>query len=301
MIVSVNHCSIINLIMGSSYLPAYFAGDVVTHPNYRGMGIYSKLIDTNKAEIEKHGSALGYWQSSNPIVLASNIKRQNEPFPHPISYMVRIRDINLHLQKRPVENESVLRIGYSAYAAVNKIKTTITPEPKSRDDYTIEEINSFDERIDTFWNQVKCGYNFIMEKNRIYLNWRYSDHRGGDFVMRQAVKDGAVLGIIALQLTQLDGYLEGFVMDLLALPGRLDVVDVLLRDGCGYFDELGVNSVYYMIVDGHPYKEISKKNGFVDSRRKPYIGCQVYDAKNFEIMRSSSHDRIYFGYAETFR
>jgi GNAT superfamily N-acetyltransferase len=300
MIIGVNHCSLNNLIMGTSYLPAYFAGDVVTHPNYRGMGIYSKLIDTNAAYVEKNGFKFGYWLSSNPIVLSNNIKRRNEIFPHSISYMVRIRDIDLHLQKRPMENESILRLGYLAYAALNKIKTTLITELKSKENYITEEIKSFDERIDEFWENVKGGYSFILEKNHTYLNWRYCDPRGGDFAVRQVVKDGAVLGFIAIQLTRLDGYLEGFVMDLLALPGRLDVVDALLKDGCDYFDKLGVNAFYYMVVDGHPYQEISEKIGFVNSRRKPYIGCQVNDTENFEIMRSSSRDRIYFGYADTF-
>jgi hypothetical protein len=89
-------------------------------------------------------------------------------------------------------------------------------------------------------------------------------------------------------------------MDLLALHGRLDVAYALLREGCDYFDALGVNAVNYMVVEGHPYQEISKKNGFFDPRRRPYIGCRVYDAENFKIMGSSSRDRIYFGYAETY-
>ena len=300
-VVGVNHCSLMSIKMGNSKIPAFFAGDVVTHPNFRGMGIYSKLIDTNAAHTEKNGYKFGYWLSSNPIVLNSNIKRRNEIFPHSVSYLVRIRDIDLHIQMRPVENESILRFGYSALATLNKIKTNLVTEPIANENYAIDEIKSFDERIDTFWDTVNGSYNFIIEKNRAYLNWRYCDSRGGDFVVRQAVKGEVVLGIVAIQLTSYNGYQEGFVMDLLALPGRLDVADALLRNVCNYFDGLGVNAIYYMVIDGHPYQEISKKNGFVDSQRNPYIGCQLYDVENFKIMRSASRDRIYFGYAETFR
>lgn len=299
MIVGVNHNYINYLKMGTTNVLTYFTEDVVTHPKYRGMGIYSKIVDLNTEYFEKNEFKFGYWLSSNPIIIKDNIKRMRKTFPHPISYMVRIKDIGLHLQKRPEKHKSMLRLGYSALTTLNKIENTITAQHEPIGDYSIEEVKNFDERIDVFWDNVRGSYDFIFENNHEVLNWRYRDPRGGDFVVMEAVKDGVVLGFIALKLTRLDSYLEGFVMDLLALPGRLDVVYVLLREGCDYFDRLGVNAVYYMVVDGHPYQEISKKLEFVDSRRKPNIGCHVYDTKSFEVLRSSSPDRIYLGYAET--
>ena len=59
------------------------------------------------------------------------------------------------------------------------------------------------------WDDVKDGYNFILEKTSGYLNWRYLDPRGGEHVAFQAVDDSKALGVIVIQISRDDGYLEG--------------------------------------------------------------------------------------------
>jgi hypothetical protein len=213
--------------------------------------------------------------------------------------MVRIRDVGLHLKNRPMKNARIIRFGYSTLKILNRIRNAPMPSLKPKNDFTITEIKSFDERIDVFWDKIKDGYNFILEKNRSYLNWRYCGPRAGNNVVMQAEKDGEILGFIALELVRDGEYKEGFVTDLLALPGRLDVVDSLLRDACKYFDGLGINTVYLMTVKKHPYQGLSNRNGFIDSRKMPTIGCKITDKEVFEVLRDSSPTYIYLSYGDT--
>ncbi len=54
-----------------------------------------------------------------------------------------------------------------------------------------------------------------------YLNWRYSDRRGGDYILKEAIEGERALGYVVLRV---NGYQEkypvGYIVDLLALPGR---------------------------------------------------------------------------------
>ena len=73
----------------------------------------------------------------------------------------------------------------------------------------------------------------------------------------QAVYGGEILGYAVIGLTEEGGYTEGLIEDLIALKDRVDVADALLDYACEYFDDRGVNTVYYQVVEGHPYQDLS--------------------------------------------
>jgi hypothetical protein len=60
-------------------------------------------------------------------------------------------------------------------------------------------------------------------------------------------------------------------MELMALPGRLDVVDELLKQVVAYFDLQGVNIVNILASEGHSYQRTLNRNGFLNSRVEPYV------------------------------
>ena len=101
-----------------------------------------------------------------------------------------------------------------------------------------EDISEYDERINTFWQNTRNDYHFIIEKNREYLNWRYCDLRSnlkGRYFVKQAEQNGEILGFIVIETRRKEDYSEGYIVDLLALPDRVDVVRKLLLDACLFF------------------------------------------------------------------
>ena len=127
----------------------------------------------------------------------------------------------------------------------------------------ISDIKYFDERIVEFWNRVKGNYDFIVERTREYLNLRYCDLRGGSYRVRLAADGEQVLGFSVLRVNRLKEYHEGYVVDFLALPERLDVAWLLADNAVAQLYEEGVNVARYQVIKGHPYEVIFKKTRFL--------------------------------------
>ncbi len=299
-IVGAQHNILFNIKMISSIIPCSYGCDVATHPDYMGLGVYSNLSEFRyKIQREKNIN-FSYSQSRNPIILKKWETQNRVQFPHHISYMVRIKDINLHLKRRTVKNPIITRIGYSMKKTFNALKMIPSSRQDHLKDYTILEAKRFDHGDDVLWMKIRERYNFIPEKDSVNLNWRYGNAHAGNYIIKKAVKGDEILGFIVIEVRSDDGYNEGFIVDLLALPDRLDVACALLEDACRFLDGLDVNVVYYMVVKGHPYYRLSGNFGYIDSGRTPNVVCRFLDLeKEFEVLRSSSPDTIYFSYSNS--
>ena len=65
------------------------------------------------------------------------------------------------------------------------------------------------------------------------------------------------MGYSVLKINRLrEDYPIGYIVDLLALPDRLEVARVLISDAVRYFDERNINIVNCLTVKGHPYTSL---------------------------------------------
>ena len=140
-------------------------------------------------------------------------------------------------------------------------------------------------RADTFWDEVKDHYDFIVDRTREHLNWNYCDPRGGDFTVKLAEEDGRMLGYIVLRMDDGGVYPKGEVIDLLTVPGRMDVADVLLVEATRIFDENGINMCSSMLLEGHPYEKVFERHGFLNSRRKKHVHYSCYNMDDESVKR----------------
>jgi len=245
-------------------------GDVAVHPDYRNTGVWKKMIDFRGELRAKTGVRLNYFMTGNPVVVKS-ISKTRPQFPHSLTNLVRIRDIDHHMRSIPTEKATFVRFGFRALKLTNRARYSLSRR-KLWHDIDIVEVNSFDDKTDEFWRQVSGGYSFIAERSCTYLNWMYCDPRGGNFAIRQAVESGRIVGYVVLSINKYRGdYPVGFVVDLLTLPDRLDVAEMLATSAGEYFDERGVNIVNYLVIKGHPYSGLFRRLGFLDSRVKFHL------------------------------
>ncbi len=300
-IVGVGHRITFNLKIGENVIPCQIGPDFCTHPEYRGKGIHTRILELiQKLRVESNIKFM-YSTSGNKIIL--NIwdkkRRGDTRFPFEVPVMVRINDLETHFKNRAQKNSTVLKLGFFSFNIINRIRNFFYFKTKINNDFTIKEITKFNDDLDIFWEKVKNDYKFILELNSTHLNWRYCDDRSGKYLIKQAMIGKDVLGFIVLEITDVNNYKEGYIMELLALKGRLDVVDSLLLDACKYFNQLDINTIYYETVENHPYQRLAIKNGFINSYKTTYINCQLLNAeKEFEILKSSHPNQVYFNYGE---
>ena len=128
-----------------------------------------------------------------------------------------------------------------------------------RPTWSISRIARFDDRIDAFCDAATRPFALVHKRTATSLNWRYCDPRSGRFTTWLAEEHGTVLGYIVLIIKRQTGY----IADLLALPGRLDVVHSLVRRAIGALKDGGALTMRCRIPAAHPYTGALRLHGLM--------------------------------------
>jgi len=199
------------------------------------------------------------------------------------------------------EHDWLKKYGFHLVNFFNKISNTFRVTGTSERTFYISEIRSFDDRVNIFWDEIKDHYDFIVERDRDYLNWRYCDPRGGDYVVKQAEDNGRVLGYSILRVNKYKkDYPIGYIVDLLTLPGRLDVADALVAEANKYFDSHNINIIKYLLIRNHPYEKILRKYEFVKSPSKIDLFLKPHDKIDAELnkLKKVTLKKLHFVYGD---
>lgn len=299
-IIGINHAIPIRIKIGDLIFLCAYAGDTVVDEKYRGRGIYDNLVEYKNELLKLEDIKFVYMVTMNPILIKKYLYTRF-PFPHRILNLVRIRDIDLQLHKMPVKNSWAVKLGYTSIKLFNELRNALISSNYKEHDLNILKIDRFDQRMDEFWERVSKRYEFIVERSRKYLNWRYCDPRGGEFDIRQAEDgDGHILGYCVLRINRyIQDYPIGYIVDLLTLSDRPEIADSLVSDAVCYFDDENVNIVNYLIVRGYPYEGIFMRHGFLNSRIKVQLFYNDLGMGNELVkLKEGSPNKAYFSYGD---
>jgi hypothetical protein len=240
--------------------------DAAVDPRYRERGLYGAILDHAREGSQETDFGLAFWYSTNPRTRRRSSVRQPKSLANPIEVLrkpYRARAIVARRRERyggrmpaPL---AVLRI------ELERAFHRLRHRPywrRAGGDWSITTLERFDERIGGFFDEAARSFDFAVVRTRDYLNWRYFDPAAARFTVRAAEEEGKLLGYLALKITE--G--EGCIADLLALPGRTEVVRSLVEDALGCFREAGVERVTCWMISRHPYNGILRRYGFIDSR-----------------------------------
>jgi hypothetical protein len=99
--------------------------------------------------------------------------------------------------------------------------------PAARVNADVRPVSRFDDRHDELWEQVKGSYRCAVVRDSSYLNWKYVDQPGQQYLRLEARASGQLLWVVVLLVCEPDSlypYRRAFVADLVA---PLDEPDVL--------------------------------------------------------------------------
>jgi hypothetical protein len=270
-IIGVAHSFPLMIKVGDRVQFCTFGGDTGVHPDFRRLSIHTKIAKDNMELKKEAGSQYHFIGTSNPI-LVRQFSKTRQLFPYPMMILARIQNVQLHLRINPVERVWLVRLGFQIMNLFNDIENIFRPSKLYKENFHLSEINSFDDRINEFWNHISEHYSFIVERKQHHMNWKYCDPRGGDYLVKIAEEEGHILGYSVLRINRYDkDYPVGYVVDMLAIPERLDVVEALIVDAISYFNSHNINIIISLVVKKHAYEKIFKKHRFLDSKRKPNI------------------------------
>lgn len=238
--------------------------DLGVHPDFRGQGIFSNILESLYKNSLNSNIQLSYAEESNPIVIKKWKKYNAALHPNRIIKYFWIRD----LVKFKENNKS---IDLSLYKDLQEHNFYFN-ERKFDESWNIIEIDRFEKNIDLFWNKASKSFDYILKRDQYFLNWRYCDPRGGSFIKKVAVESGEIIGFIVYRFnTWFDDYPKGLIYDFLTLPNRNDVAKSLLYDAIKYFSDVNVYEINYWAVEESPYNKIFEELGFVDLNQNIYL------------------------------
>jgi hypothetical protein len=298
-IVGCNHYLPLKIKIGNNVYLSTQGLDVAVHSDFRRMALFNKMMDLGIKMRKEYGSQFHYYMTWN-LKLKKQLSMYYHRFPHHARRLFRIHDVELQLRKHPMQFSFIYRYGSHLLKLTNKCRNALQPYRPPSYDFDIEKIFHFDERIEGFWEKIKEHYHFIVERSRDYLNWRYCDPRGGDYLVKIAQTDAKILGYMVLRTDrhQLD-YAIGYIVDLLTLPNRIDVATALVENAISYFDGHHINMILCMLMKNHPYEAILKRNGFITKRERiPLFYKDYTEVKELERREIHSPSRIHLVYGD---
>ena len=242
--------------------PVREGADSSTHPDYQGRGFSRPRQAYTNAHV-KPAFALTFSLFTNPIAIHTNARLDAQRLGNGIRTFT--------YQQHPFRifrGSGVMGLLRAPARSARTIALTVLQRVRHRQKrlqnvtWKVVTAERFDERVNAFFDEAARPFEFIQVRDENFLNWRYTDPRSGDSTIRIAEEQGTILGYAVLHVRQDRGH----IMDLLTLPGRLDVVQSLVTDGLEQFRASGVESVHCWMATSHPYNDVLKGLGFVVSR-----------------------------------
>lgn len=131
---------------------------------------------------------------------------------------------------------------------------------------TIEILQSLPDDWDDFWNNAGLFYDFIFERNREALNWRF--FRNPNKFKFYVLKDNnRIVGYMVSRIINDEDIKRFIIADYLFLPGYEDHFKVLLLKSFEDALRVGANLISCWCVIGSRYAEILKTFGFVKRKK----------------------------------
>ncbi len=295
-IIGCDHNVLSKVKIGEGIFRCSYGCDGAVDQDFRRRGIFTSIRRLLSVLREKQSVQFFYTDTINPIV-AKVLSRVEERFPHVVQDLCWMRDVRMHFLLNPHKNAWLMMFGLGAARLLNRVRGSSRSDRRNQD-LRIEKIPTFTNRIDEFWDEVSGHYSFITQRSKEWLNWRYCNMtaRGLENTISQVEENGKIAGYSVLKIYRdRENYAFAEIADLLALPNRPDVADALVIDAIGYCETNGVNICNALVVKGHPYEDILKRRGFVNTRRKRHI-FYLHRGIDEEIQKfmASSPSKVYF-------
>jgi hypothetical protein len=133
------------------------------------------------------------------------------------------------------------------------------------DGVVVKEIHSFDDRFDRFWEKVKQTQNVWICRTSQFLNWRYIHSPLSKYWIYEVEGETTreILGYVVISEGERFGLRLGLIIDLVVLPGRIDIASILVRRGIDCLQEIKADAVGCLMLKHQPVVRALKENGML--------------------------------------
>jgi hypothetical protein len=247
--------------------------DAVIHPDYRSQGIFIRLARKVLTDIRRDEFKMAYSFGLGSRILTMKIPWASHEEGAVSELRARSFEVPMRLVKiLNVERMVKISFGSDFLPRITELGSrwlmrgfgTYTSFASTANYAKLRRVQRFDGRFDRLWMGFMEKCDVVTERSSSYLNWRYIDVPSDiDYVVFSAEENGEIEGYIVLRSLHQRGLKIGYIVDMLALPNRGDVVALLISKSLGFFKARSVDLVQCLMLSTHPYYRILQDHGFL--------------------------------------
>ena len=254
--------------VGEEVVLGSFSTYALVHPDYRGQGVFTALVDHCKQRGQAEGCRFTYG------------------FPAPTSYATLVNRIKWHdigqacLYVRAINTGRLVRrrLGdgpvQRALAAGGQAGAHLLFGPRSlgtqATEITVGEADTIDPALDSFWARIRSKYPVMVVRDTRFLSWRYGQVPGRRYQIWTARHDGRVVAATVLRSATVEGISCGMVVDFLVEPterGRLGG-EALLQHAVAQFREEDVDLAGCLMLSHAEEADLLRRQGYIQCPRR---------------------------------
>ena len=133
----------------------------------------------------------------------------------------------------------------------------------------VNVIEAFDQRFDTFWNEVSKDYPAATVRDREFLSWRFVECPNRQYTISAADRDGRLCGYMVIRDFTKRGRKRGLIVDYLVKRDDTEAFGVLLGSAMKALRNRGVDMVTFSLSpwEDRRYRSVLIRYGFLFRKR----------------------------------
>ena len=261
-IVSVTHDVFQRIKLGDTEYTCLYGDDAATHPDHQGKGVFRRLNNLNDSLQDNSRTIISYNVPTHPAF--TKAPQKNEVYlPHNLTHYIKVVNPKAYVKNKNLKYSKFTEYGLGFTKGLGNLRATYNKRVSKDENLRIIEPKGFDDSLDSIWKEVSASLNFGVVRDSKYLEWRYGDPRAGRFLLREAFDSDTPVGFSVAEITGEGENTEGYIMEVLTNPRKLNVAYELTHELLLSLESLGVNTIHYRTMEEYPTNEVLSKLGFV--------------------------------------
>ena len=249
--------------------------DIMVHPDFRRYGIASQVANEAAVQMERAGMPVLVGFPNEAAFKVYSRRRSN--WRHVCSIPLLVKPLNFDGILRKYIRNPLIRTLIKLPAWISW-KILFHGRLRLPEGFTVRRAADFDERFDTLWRELREQYGILLERDKAFLHWRFTEKPGAEYVVFVAEQDDKLLGYIVLREDRMFGLKVGFILDILAV--NQNATDALLSQSIQYHQQQGADAIGCLMLQHTPYFKSLRRCGFVIApkrliQKEFYFGVQV--------------------------
>lgn len=268
-----------------SLAPIGQTGDVMTHPDWRKRGIFSKLDQRAMEETAKLG-----W----PIVFGLPNRRSAHIFLklgwekvgviRPWTFV--LKDSKAARGARRVDGRwRVFRTG-AAQKAGRKARKQM--RDKSRGIFGVRRIARFNDQVTELSAAIEQGFDFMVRRDAEYMNWRFIENTAKLHTPLGVYTQDGKLSAYAIVQVPREGQVTGYLVDVLARDEAS--LAQAVEAGLAHLEAAGAELVQSTAIDGSWWQGRLQQAGFQSPRSENHLIVILYTHDAYHPLARAARD-----------